>query len=61
MHTFQIGNEAGVDAGDAPGVPTESAAQVRELKRKNAKLQKTIEILKAPTSFLHAGRDPPRR
>ncbi len=53
--------QAAVDAGDAPGVPTESAAQIRELKRKNAELEKTIEILKAATSFFVRECDPPRR
>lgn len=41
-----------VDAGEAPGVSTEAARQVRELKRKNAELERTIEILKAATSFM---------
>ena len=53
--------QAAVDAEDAPGVPTESAAQIRELKRKNAELEKTIEILKAATSFFVRESDPPRR
>ena len=43
------------------GVPAESAAQIRELKRKNAELEKTIEILKAATSFFVRECDPPRR
>ena len=53
--------QAAVDAGEAPGVPSESAAQIRELKRKNAELEQTIEILKAATSFFVRERDPPRR
>ena len=53
--------QAAVDAGEAPGVPTESAAQIRELKRKNAELEQTIEILKAATSFFVRECDPPRR
>jgi len=53
--------QAAVDAGDAPGVPSESAAQIRELKRKNAELEQTIEILKAATSFFVRECDPPRR
>ena len=53
--------QAAVDAGEAPGVPSESAAQIRELKRKNAELEQTIEILKAATSFFVRDCDPPRR
>jgi len=37
--------QAAVDAGEVPGVSSESAAQIRELKRKNAELEQTIEIL----------------
>jgi transposase len=33
------------------GVTTESARQIRELKRKNAELERTIEILKEATAF----------
>jgi transposase len=39
--------QAEIDSGEAPGVMTESAQQIRELKRKNAELERTIEILKA--------------
>jgi len=53
--------QAAVDVGEAPGVPSESAAQIRELKRKNAELEQTTEILKAATSFLLRECDPPRR
>ena len=53
--------QTAVDAGEAPGVPSESAAQIRELKRKNAELEQTIEILKAATSFFVRECDPPRR
>jgi hypothetical protein len=38
------------DAGRADGVTSESAREIRELKRKNAELERTIEILKAATS-----------
>ena len=40
-----------VEAGEAAGVTTESARQIRELKRKDAKLEGTIEILKETTAF----------
>ncbi len=50
-----------IDAGAAPGVTSESAVQIRELKRKNAELERTIDILKAATSFFVRECDPPRR
>lgn len=40
-----------VEAGQGAGVTTESARQIRELKRKNAELERTIEILKEATAF----------
>ena len=43
--------QAEVDAGDVDGVSTMAARELRELKRKNAELERTIEILKAATSF----------
>ncbi|SRR6266571_4473585 len=50
-----------VDAGQAPGVSTETAKEVRELKRKVIELERTIEILKAATSFFAREHDPLRR
>ena len=47
-----------VDAGQAPGVPTESAREIRDLKRKCAELERTIEVLKAATSFFARECDP---
>jgi transposase len=47
-----------VDAGRAPGMPTESAREIRELKRKCAELERTIEVLKAATSFFARECDP---
>lgn len=52
---------AEVDAGEVPGVSTVSALEIRELKRKNAELERTIEILKAATSFFVRECDPLRR
>jgi transposase len=43
--------QSDVDAGEAAGVTTESAGQIRELKRKNAELEHTIEILKEATAL----------
>ena len=53
--------QAEVDAGQADGVTTTSAREIRELKRKNAELERTIEILKAATSFFVRESDPHRR
>ena len=53
--------QAEVDGGEAPGVTSESAKEIKELKRKNAELEQTIEILKAATSFFVRECDPPRR
>ncbi len=50
--------QAEVDAGRADGVTSESAREIRELKRKNAELERTIEILKAATSFFARESDP---
>jgi transposase len=50
------------DAGDAvEATAADSAAEVRALKRKNAELEQTIEILKAATSFFARESDPLRR
>jgi transposase len=42
-------------------VPTETAQEIRELKRKNAELEQTIEILKAATSSFARECDPLHR
>lgn len=47
-----------VDAGEAPGVSTETAAEVRQLRRKVRELEQTIEILKAATTFFVRECDP---
>lgn len=47
-----------VDAGEARGVFTESVREIRELKRKCAELERTIEVLKAATSFFVRECDP---
>jgi len=49
---------AGVDRGQAPGVPTESAKVVPELKRKVSELERAIEILKAASAFFARECDP---
>jgi transposase len=47
--------QAEVDAGEAAGVPSETARELRELHRKNRELEATIEILNAATSFFARG------
>lgn len=53
--------QAEVDRGDAEGVSTEAAREIRELRRKNKELEETIEILKAATSFFVRASDPRQR
>ena len=53
--------QAQIDAGQAVGVSSESSREIRELKRKNAELERTIEILKAATSFFARESDPRQR
>jgi len=53
--------QAQVDSGQAEGVSSESAREIRELKRKNAELERTVEILKAATSFFARESDPRQR
>ena len=50
-----------VDAGQVEGTMTAAAREIRELKRKNAELERTVEILKAATSFLVRESDPQHR
>ena len=52
---------AEVNAGDAVGTTTAAAREIRELKRKNAELEQTVEILKAATSFFVRDSDPRQR
>lgn len=53
--------QAEVDAGEKAGVTSETVRELRELKRKNAELERTIEILKAATSFFVRECDPLHR
>ena len=48
-------------AGEADGVSSQVARENRDLKRKNAELERTIEILKAATSFFVRESDPRQR
>jgi transposase len=45
-----------VEEGERPGVPT--AAEMAELRRRNAELEATVQILKAATSFFARECDP---
>ena len=53
--------QAEVDAGEAPGVTTAEAQQVRELRRKVAELEQTLAILVEATRFFAREGDPLRR
>jgi hypothetical protein len=46
-----------IDHGDRDGITTAAAREIRELTRKNAELDQTIEILKAANFFGRATRD----
>jgi transposase-like protein len=50
-----------VDDGNRDGVSSEAAAEIRALRRRNAELEQTIEILKAATSFFVRESDPRSR
>ena len=50
--------QAQVDAGKADGTSSAAAREIRELKRKNSELERTIEILKAATGFFARESDP---
>ena len=50
--------QAGVDAGTAPGTSSESAQEIRELKRRNRELEQTIGVLRAATRFFARENDP---
>lgn len=50
-----------IDDGRRDGVTSEAAAEIHALKRRNAELEQTIEILKAATSFFARESDPRSR
>ena len=50
-----------VDSGQKPGLSTESAQELRDLRRKCRELEQTIEVLKAATSFFARECDPRQR
>ena len=53
--------QAEVDDGQVEGTTSAAAREIRELKRKNAELEQTVEILKAATSFFVRESDPRQR
>jgi transposase len=53
--------QAEVDAGARAGTTTEEAAEIRRLRRENAELRRTNEILKAAAGFFAAEFDRPHR
>jgi transposase len=53
--------QAEVDQGQVEGVTSASAKEIRELKRRNAELERTVEILKAATTFFVRESDPQHR
>ena len=53
--------QAEVDAGEAPGVTTAEAAEVRKLRRKVTELEQTLAILVEATRFFAREGDPLRR
>ena len=53
--------QAEVDGGERDGVSTASVRENRELKRKVAELEQTVEILRAATTFFVRESDPRHR
>lgn len=45
---------AEVDVGERPGVPSDTEAELRELRRENAELRRANEILKTASAFFAA-------
>ena len=43
--------QAGVDAGDRPGVTSAENAEIKRLKAENRRLREDVEILRAATTF----------
>ena len=50
--------QAGVDAGDRPGVTTGELEEIRRLKAENRRLREDVAVLKAATSFFVGELDP---
>jgi transposase len=52
--------QAEIDAGEREGTSSATSDEVAELRRKNAELEQTVEILKAATTFFARECDPLR-
>ena len=50
--------QAEIDEGLREGIPTAAAAEIAELRARNAELEATVEILKAAASFFAREYDP---
>jgi transposase len=50
--------QAQIDDGEREGVPKATAAEIAELRARNAELEATVEILKAAASFFARECDP---
>ena len=53
--------QAEIGSGEAPGMPTDAARQIRELKRKNAERERTVEIGEGCDKFFARELDPQQR
>jgi transposase len=53
--------QAGVDAGDRPGVTTQDNIEIKKLKAENKRLREDVEILRAATVFFAGKLDPRNR
>ncbi len=53
--------QAEIDEGASEGTTTTVAKEMRALKRKNAELERTVEILKAATTFFARELDPTQK
>ena len=47
-----------IDDGQRDGISTETAAEIKALKKRNRELEETIDVLKAATSFFARESDP---
>jgi transposase len=50
--------QAEIDSGEREGLTSASAAEIAELRRRNAELEQTVEILKRATTFFARECDP---
>ena len=52
-------NQAEIDQGERPGVSREESAEIRRLRKENAELRRTNEILKLASAFFAKELDQP--